>query len=560
MFARCVSGIGRVKLTVMIFHGRDRMTQAARYLAPLIACLCAMAGACWAEAVPVRIMMGSSEAPLAPAPVFDGAGVLAPVQIVSMLGASRVDAENGDILVTAAGGQSANIKPVYINGNRMIPMDKLISLIGGERIWDPAKRTLKLIAHLSSVEFDDDTLKINCSFPVRVSTSMWNGNIVVDVANTKLVSEAKEVYIGTPLVSKARLGQFDTSTARVVLELAKNTGYTLESNGAVSQVQLKVGDGLVPPAPAVASSQPQSGKSSYTINSINIQGDERSFTVGIATSGKSAATSSLSVTPPEIRVDLPGGRLAESCDIAGSHPLVKPELVRTSSGAQLVLKLTRPLAYSVDVRETETVIYVRPADKSGGTLASKVIVIDPGHGGKEGGAQAGGVSEKTINLQLAKQLAASLEKQGAHVILTRSGDEQVGLSARPKMAIDASADFFISLHCNSNVSPNSATGIETYYHQQLPSPKLLAQAIHDGVCKFTGMCDRKARSDRVLYQSGLGVLRGLANSGIPGVLVECGYLNHSTDRAKLRDAAYRSKLAEGIVAGLKAYIEGIPIQ
>lgn len=536
------------------------MTQAARYLASLIACICVMAGACWAEAVPVRIMIGSSEAPLAPTPVFDGAGVLAPVQVVSMLGASRVDAENGDILVTAAGGQSANIKPVYINGNRMIPIDKLISLIGGERVWDPAKRTLKLIAHLNSVEFDEDTLKINCSFPVRVSTSMWNDSIVVDVANAKLVSEAREVYIGTPLVSKARLGQFDTSTARVVLELAGKTGYTLDSNGAVSQVVLKVGDGLVPPAPAVAPSQPQSGKSSYAINGVSIQGDEKSFTVGIATSGKSAASTSLSVTPPEIRVDLPGGKLSESCDIVGAHPLVKPELVRTSSGAQLVLRLSKPLAYSVDIRGNETVVYVRPADKSGGTLASKVIVIDPGHGGKEGGAQAGGVSEKTVNLQLAKQLAADLEKQGAHVILTRSSDEQVGLSVRPKMAIDASADFFISLHCNSNVSPNSATGIETYYHQQLASPKLLAYAIHDGVCKYTGMCDRKARSDRVLYQSGLGVLRGLANSGIPGVLLECGYLNHSSDRAKLKDAAYRSKLAEGIVAGLKAYIEGIPIK
>ena len=128
------------------------------------------------------------------------------------------------------------------------------------------------------------------------------------------------------------------------------------------------------------------------------------------------------------------------------------------------------------------------------------------------------------------------------------------------MAIDASADFFISLHCNSNVKPDSVSGIETYYHQQLPSPKLLAHAIHDGVCKTTGMCDRKVRSDRILYQSGLGVLRGLANSDIPAILLECGYLNHSSDRAKLKESNYRAKVADGIVAGLRAYIEGTPIQ
>ncbi|NLN75019.1 MAG: N-acetylmuramoyl-L-alanine amidase [Armatimonadetes bacterium] len=534
------------------------MTLAARFLIPLILGFCILTCA-WAEPVPVRIMIGSSEAALAPRPVFDGAGVLAPVQIVSLLGASRVDAENGDMIVTAAAGQAGTIKPVYVNGVRMIPVDKLIALIGGERSWDAAKRTLTLIAHLNSVEFDENTLKINCSFPVRVTTKTWDGNIIVDVANTKLVSEAKEVYVGSPLVSKARLGQYDSKTARVVMELVRNTGYSIDAQGAVSQVQIKVGDGLVPP-PTVAA-QPAKSDKTYAVRGIKVQHvDERSFNIVIATSNKSAASTVLKVSPPQIQINLPGARFDDTCEVEGKHALVNPELTKSTSGAQLLLRLSRPLAYSIDVRDTETIVYVRPPDKSGGTLSNKVVVVDPGHGGKECGAQAGGCSEKIINLQLAKQLSSALEKRGAHVILTRSGDDQLGLSARSKIAIDASADFFISLHCNSNVSPNSATGIETYYHQQLPSPKLLAYAIQSGVCKFTGMYDRQARSDRVLYQSGLGVLRGLAGSDIPGALVECGYLNHSSDRAKLKEESYRAKVAEGIVAGLRAYIEGIPIQ
>ena len=59
---------------------------------------------------------------------------------------------------------------------------------------------------------------------------------------------------------------------------------------------------------------------------------------------------------------------------------------------------------------------------------------------------------------------------------------------------------------------------------------------------------------------GFMVLHLLQNTGIPGVLVECGYLNHSGDRAKLLDANYRKKLAAGIAAGLKTYVEGTPIQ
>jgi N-acetylmuramoyl-L-alanine amidase len=74
------------------------------------------------------------------------------------------------------------------------------------------------------------------------------------------------------------------------------------------------------------------------------------------------------------------------------------------------------------------------------------------------------------------------------------------------------------------------------------------------------MCDRRARSDRSLYSSGLAVLRRLSGSGIPGILVECGYLNTASDRKKLLDADYRKKVAEGIVAGLKAYVEGTEIK
>lgn len=537
------------------------MIRVMRYLALLVVCL-GMFSSAWAETVPARILIGTSEAPLAPTPVFDGAGVLAPLQVISMLGASYVDSGGvGNLIVTAAGGQSGTIETVDVNGARMVPMDKVVTLIGGEHSWNAAKRTLTLLAHLDSVEFDNDTLKINCSFPVHATAKAWNGKIMVDVANTKLASEAKEVYIGAAAVERARLGQFDSTTTRVVLDLSKPTGYKLETIGSAAQIVLKVGDGLTPTPTAAQPSAKQPSGRSFSVTSVSVQKvDEQSFNVAIVTSGKATATSALSVTPPEIRIDLPAGQLGDSCTVTGSHSLVEPELTKIASGVRLSLRLSRPMAYNVEVRDTETMVYVRPPDKSGGTLAGKVIVIDPGHGGKEGGAQAGGCREKNLNIQIAKDLAAALAKHGVTTILTRDTDSVMGLAARPEVAVNAGADFFISVHCNSNITPESATGIETYYHMQEASPKLLACAIHDGVCKFTGMCDRRARSDRSLYNTGLGVLRRLENTGIPGVLLECGYVNNTSDRAKLLDAGHRAKLAAGIVAGLKAYVEGTPIQ
>ena len=150
----------------------------------------------------------------------------------------------------------------------------------------------------------------------------------------------------------------------------------------------------------------------------------------------------------------------------------------------------------------------------------------------------------------------ALQGLGARVVLTRSGDQSLGLAERPAVAVNSDADLFISIHCNSNGTKNSATGIETYYHLAEPSSRLLAEAVHDNVCTITGMCDRRARSDSSLYSSGLAVLRRLENTGIPGLLLECGYMNNASDCSKLGNANYRKKVAKGISEGVREYIVG----
>lgn len=534
------------------------MRTATRYLWLIGACL-AVASAAWTGTVPARILIGTSEAPLSPAPVFDGVGVLAPPYIIQLLGASCVTSSDGEtLIVSGANGNTGTIKTVDVNGIRMVPVDKLVALVGGEQRWDAAKRILTLLSHLESVEFDNDTLTIHCSLPARATAKIWDGKIIVDVFNTKLASEAREVYIGTSTVSKARLGQYNETTARVVLELNKPTGCKLETAEAASQILLRVGDGLVPAPPPLTTA---TAGAAYTVHAVTVEPvKDDSLDIVITTSGKAAAVGALSVSPPQVTIDLPRATLSDECVVSGTHPCCEPVLNRTASGARLTLKLSRPLVYATEIRDTQVTIRLRPPDKAGGTLADKVIVIDPGHGGKETGAQAGGTKEKNVNLQLAKDLAAALSRVGARVVLTRESDQYVTLSSRPDVAVRCGADFFISLHCNSNLAPDSASGIETYYHMEEPSPKLLAYAIHDGVCKYTGMRDRRARSDRKLYESGLAVLRGLSGTQIPGILLECGYLNNKADRAKLLDAGYRAKLVAGIIAGLKAYVEGAPIE
>ncbi|MHB9038196.1 MAG: N-acetylmuramoyl-L-alanine amidase [Armatimonadota bacterium] len=521
-----------------------------------------------AELIPVRILLGGREAIVTPSSVWDGKRVLVPLSLLSSLGAGYMaSTDEKKIAVVSADGQSGEIETVDAGGVKMLPMDKVLALIGGESTWDPDSKVLNLIAHVHSVEFVDDTLKVNCSFPVAYTVKPWvSGNkLIIEVPSAKIDSDAREVYIGVGKIQRARLGS-DNGNARVVLDMEKSIPYKVTSDPVTAQIEIKVSESIPKPKASVAMESKAGSSAPFKISSIRVNAlNDTHFDLVISTATKGSASIAYGVAPPEIVVSLPGSALEESAMSGnGSHPLLKGLRIardpENSAKAKVTLQLNRVMVYGLKIDESSIVLSVRPPDKSGGKLAEKLIVIDPGHGGNQKGACCADVVEKDLNLTIARELEAALQAQGARTILTRSTDIAMGLAARPEMALAAGADFFVSIHCNSNGTKNSATGIETYYHSYEPSPLALAYAVHAGVCTATGMCDRRPRSDRSLYESGLAVLRRLENSGLPGILLECGYLNHSADRTRLLDTQYRKKLAAGIVSGLKAYVEGSPIQ
>lgn len=533
----------------------------------LVLCACGCLSPALCDTIPIRVLLGKRELAASPTPVYDGARVLVPLSVLDPLGAGyTASSHTGSVRVTSALGDGADIPVVDVGGSQMLSLSEVVKLTGGEMIWDEEKRAARLIAHLKSVEFVDNNLRINCSFPVTCSTHMWESRAVIDVGDTRLASEAREVYIGTDLVAKARLGQPEEDRARVVLDLNKNAGFRLASRQPAAQIAIAVGEDIpAPPAPKPAAPEKPENQP-YVIGGARVQAiDDDALEITIDTSSRAAVTSSFSIDPSALTLTFDRATLSESLgEVIASHPLLAgiklAQVSRSPARVRLSLDLTRIVAYDVKVESQSVVLSVRLPSRAGGSLSEKLVVIDPGHGGREKGACSGSTFEKDVNLRIARELAAAFERQGVRTRLTRDGDQVIGLAARSEIALNNGADFFISIHCNSNGSPNSVSGIETYYHMYEPSPRALAFALHQGVCAYTGMCDRKARSDRSLYSSGLAVLRRLAGTGLPGVLVECGYLNHSSDRGRLLNAEYRRKLAEGIVAGLKAYVEGTPIK
>lgn len=532
----------------------------------LLLFVCIINTSAYADYTSARILLGDREANTAPSPMYDGKRVLAPIEILKSFGATYAVSNDGKgITVTSAAGKSGDIILTTVNGTKMVPMDALVSLIGGEAKWDSTKRALVVLAKLESTEFVDGVLKINCSFPVTYSVGSWKNKLWLDLNGTKLSSNIP-VYVGNDDIERARPGQFKDTIARIALDLKKNVGYKIESSQPSAHILFRVGEN-VHQSDQVESSQesdvkqvmPAKSNGGFEVSSINlnkINADE--FEIVLTTTSKGSAGVSYGVYPPQVNLTLSGGTFSDSTkSVSFSHPLIKSMSV---SGSKLDISFARPVVYSMVSDKDSIDLNICVPNNAGGKLSDKLIVLDPGHGSYEKGAVWNGIEEKTINLKIANDVAAALRKEGAKVILTRTSDVQMGLAARSEVAISNKADFFISLHCNSNHEANSASGIETYYHMRESSPMALAYSIHAGICSATGMCDRKARSDRTLYGSGLGVLRRLSGSGIPGILVECGYINNSKDCAKLLDSGYRAKLAEGIVAGLKAYISGSPIK
>lgn len=165
------------------------------------------------------------------------------------------------------------------------------------------------------------------------------------------------------------------------------------------------------------------------------------------------------------------------------------------------------------------------------------VVIDPGHGGSDGGAEIEGVAEKSINLSVALKLKSFLEKNNITAILTRNSDEFVYLSERTSIANEANADLFISVHCNSYADDPRIAGLECYYKHGAAEGEALAKTVLDAAKSSNNINVRNTRAEDYYV---------LNHTNMPAVLVEMGFLTNATERQKLGSDAYQQVIVESI--------------
>lgn len=185
----------------------------------------------------------------------------------------------------------------------------------------------------------------------------------------------------------------------------------------------------------------------------------------------------------------------------------------------------------------------KPPEKT--DLKGFTIAVDAGHGGSDPGASGNGITEKDYTLAVSKKLQKELENRGAKVIMTRKNDTYVALDERAKIANNAKADIFVSVHLNS-FSAASADGTETYYHKNSKEGKKLAEEIQKELVKAL---DTKDRGAKIPPGGGFAVLN---RTSMPAVLAELGFLTNKEDAKILK--AKQSEAAKAISKGIGNYL------
>ncbi|SFR48089.1 N-acetylmuramoyl-L-alanine amidase [Litoreibacter janthinus] len=238
-------------------------------------------------------------------------------------------------------------------------------------------------------------------------------------------------------------------------------------------------------------------------------------------------------------------------------------------------------AVRAEANLTQIVAWERPAEAAAD--ARRMIVVDPGHGGVDPGAQRFGVNEADIMLQFARELREQLLRSGRYdVIMTREDDSFVSLPQRVSLARAAGADAFLSLHADA-LAEGRATGTTIYTlsddasdeasaklaerqdrtdilagvdltaqddqiatvlmdlarAETTPRTDRLAEALVDGLRNTLGKLHKRPR-----LEAGFSVLKA---PDIPSVLIELGFMSSQTDLDRLQDPVWRSQAAAGIV-------------
>ena len=197
-----------------------------------------------------------------------------------------------------------------------------------------------------------------------------------------------------------------------------------------------------------------------------------------------------------------------------------------------------------------------------GTFSAPTVVIDPGHGGEDGGAVSPeGIEESGINLSVSLRVRDIMRLCGQKTVMTREEDVSTGDSTLPTVKQRKASDIrarvalvnsipgavLISIHQNSLPSSPVTHGAQAFWnHDGETLTKLIQSALNEQINAGNPKQPRE-------MDSGVYLMR---NANVPGVLVECGFLSNFAETMQLLEPSRQKELALSITAGYLRYLSG----
>jgi N-acetylmuramoyl-L-alanine amidase len=432
--------------------------------------------------------------------------------------------------------------------------------------------------------------------------------LILDLPETKLNQPTSSQLLSNGIKS-LRVGQFDPDRTRMVLEL--DPQYSIDPQQVLIQASTNKQWSVQLPTPQLLQSFPrgapvgpvsvfnedgqvvvaQAARPKIAANTsvgtpvnyialdptrtgILVQADRKDRTQLRYTTGWDIGSGSYRITIPNARL-APGYQVpadsqryltvsAQGNDISilvRRADGVKVDLVRqyldnrwvylqpTSGSSRIAANTPAQVPIPVNTPKRYPANKVDPTPTARPSNGKVLVMIDPGHGGRDPGAiNASGLREVDVIMPIAKRVSDILARQGIAVKMTRNGDDYVGLDERVAISRDAGASLFVSIHANSIDGRPDVNGLELYHYNLGQS---FAETVHNTVLDYVNkngfyLGDRRVRSARFLV---------LRKSAIPAILVETGYLTSEAEAARLRRDDYQRVMAEGIAKGIVQYIK-----
>ncbi|MDQ7842986.1 MAG: N-acetylmuramoyl-L-alanine amidase family protein [Armatimonadota bacterium] len=565
---------------------------ATAVLAALAVAACAAAAP--AQDVGIKVVVNGVDVPLAaPAVVVQGQ-VLAPISgLFEPMGAIAAYYETDRSVVVTNRTRAAlrlfigqptlqvdgkvrplPVSPQVIRGLAYIPLQAVFSALGAWTKYEPGERTLYVSSQITAVSARVASgvllVQVEATGPVQTETLVLTDpdRMVVDFLHAALRTPPGETPVNDAGVQRIRTAQFQVKpyVSRLVFDLQAPVDIRVVSDPlsylVTLEIRPKAAAGAPPPGPppgaplpgppsAARSTEP--GVSPPTAGALRVTGvtfrrDGAGGRITVEGDGPMEYRIREFVFPDRLAIDIENAVFVPvKEEVRLEHPSIvsvrAAQFTAQPPVARVVVTLKRKMNYFVSRTPSGLIIDVNTQT----ALRRHIVAIDPGHGGRDPGAIGpSGLREADVVLDIARRVRELLERDGVRVVMTRDDDATVELTERPRMAREAGASIYVSIHANAH-GRATANGSETYY--LTPQSLALAQMIQDELGIVLSLPSRGIKTANFLV---------LRDSSVPSVLVETAFISNAEDEARLRDAAFRQRLAQAIHRGIMRFLTIYP--